>query len=88
MDSNLGESGLEQGNDGGVVVEFGIIESSEAIVSNDAGICICCKESPDNLDVAVLGCMHQRCCPLSIGMVDVGARRKESPDNLDVAIDP
>ena len=44
-----------------------------------------CKESPDNLDVAILGCLHQRCYPLSVGMVNVGARCKESPDNLDVA---
>ena len=57
-----------------------------AVVSNDARICLCCKESSDNLDAAVLGCQHQRCCPLRVGMVDICLRCNESPNNLDVAL--
>jgi hypothetical protein len=68
-----------------VVEALGDGKSSGAIGSNIARICIRCKESLDNLDVAVLGCIHQRCCPLSIGMVDNGTRYKESPNSLDVA---
>ena len=80
-DCELGESGLEQGGDGGVVEVLGAGKGSGAIVSNDARICIRCKESPDNLDVALLGCQHQRCYPSSIGMVYIGARFDESLDH-------
>ena len=68
----LGESGLQQGRDDGAVQNLGEEKGSGTIVSNDAKIRIRCKESPDNLDVTKLGC--QRCCPLSIGMVDVSTR--------------
>ena len=47
--------------------------------SNDTRVCIRCKKNPDNLDVAFPSNQHQRGCPLSIVMVDVGARCKESP---------
>ena len=57
----LGESGLEQGHDGGMVHGLGAGKSSGASMSNDVRVGICCKESPDNLEVAILGCQCQRC---------------------------
>ena len=51
----LGESGFQQGGDGGVVLGLGEGKGSGAFVSKDARVCIRCKESPDYLDVANLG---------------------------------
>ena len=43
----------------------------------DARISVRCKESSDNLDMAILGSQHQRGYPVRPRMVDIGARLDE-----------
>lgn len=54
--SGLFKSGGKQGDDGSVVHGLGDGKGSGAIASDDAKVCIRCKKSSDNLDVALLGC--------------------------------
>ena len=82
----LGESGLQQDDDDGVVPGLCGVEGSFAIdrpsrSKSKAGIRSRCEKSTNDIDAAVSGCQHKQCQAASIGMVDVSTCLDEGFDH-------
>jgi len=82
----LGKLGLEERNDGGVLVVLGKVKGSVPIGCSDARISSGSKEGLDSLLMALCTRPHDRSQAISIDMVDLSTCSEKDTDSCNLAL--